>query len=46
MVLELAVEAECEYIVTHNQRDFAGAGRFGVRIVTPKEFLQARGLPR
>jgi len=46
MVLELAVEAECEYIVTYNQRDFAGADRFGVRIVTPREFLQERGLLR
>lgn len=46
MVLELAVEAECEYIVTYNQRDFARADRFGVRIVTPREFLQERGLLR
>jgi hypothetical protein len=46
MVLELAVEAECESIVTYNQRDFAGADRFGVRIVTPREFLQERGLLR
>jgi predicted nucleic acid-binding protein len=44
MVLELAVEAESEYIVTYNQRDFAGADRFGVRIVTPSEFLRERGL--
>jgi predicted nucleic acid-binding protein len=40
------VEAECEYIVTYDQRDFAGAERFGVRIVTPREFLQERGLLR
>jgi IS5 family transposase len=33
----------CESIVTYNQRDFAGADRFGVRIVTPREFLQERG---
>jgi len=46
MVLELAVEAECGYIVTYNRRDFAGADRFGVRIVTPREFLQERGLLR
>jgi len=44
MVLELAVEAECQYIVTYNQRNFAGADRFGVRIVTPREFLDMRGL--
>ena len=44
LVLELAVEAECEYIVTYNQRDFAGVARSGIRIVTPKEFLEMRGL--
>ncbi len=40
MILELAVAAGCEAIVTHNQRDFVGTDRFGVRIHTPKEFLR------
>lgn len=44
MVLEVAVEAECQYIVTYNQRDFVGADRFGVQVVTPREFLDLRGL--
>ncbi|MHC4451828.1 MAG: putative toxin-antitoxin system toxin component, PIN family [Planctomycetota bacterium] len=43
MVLELAVEAEAEFIVTHNLRDFAGADRFGVRVVTPQAFLRHIG---
>ena len=43
MVLELAVAAECEYIVTYNTRDFKGAGRFGVSIVPPINFLKAIG---
>ena len=34
-VLELAVAAECDAVVTHNVRDFAGARTFGVRIMTP-----------
>lgn len=38
-VLELAVAAECEAIVTHNVRDFVGASRFRLRILTPAEFL-------
>jgi putative PIN family toxin of toxin-antitoxin system len=42
-VLELAVEAGCHYIVTHNVRDFSGSERFGVRVVTPKEFLRELG---
>lgn len=44
MVLELAVEAECEAILTYNQRDFVGAEQFGVRILTPKAFLQEIGV--
>jgi putative PIN family toxin of toxin-antitoxin system len=43
MVLELAVEAECEYIVTHNVEDFAGADRFGVGILRPGAFLRRIG---
>ena len=37
--MEAAVEGGCDGIVTYNQRDFAGAERFGVRVITPKEFL-------
>lgn len=40
LVLELAVSADCEYILTHNISDFRGSERFGIRAVTPKEFLQ------
>jgi predicted nucleic acid-binding protein len=40
LVLELAVAAGCTGIVTHNQRDFAGAERFGVRIWSPSDFLR------
>ena len=40
MVLELAVEAGCEAIITHNLRDFSGAERFGIAVLTPGAFLQ------
>lgn len=43
MVLELAVEAGCDCIVTFNTRDFAGVGQFGLRTVTPREFLREIG---
>ena len=39
MVLELAVNAGCDFIVTYNKGDFEGAERFGLQVVTPKEFL-------
>jgi predicted nucleic acid-binding protein len=38
-VLELAVAAECEAIVTHNVKDFRGAASFGIRVITPAAFL-------
>ena len=42
-VLELAVESGCEYIVTHNIRDFSGSEKFGVKVITPQELLRAMG---
>jgi putative PIN family toxin of toxin-antitoxin system len=39
-ILELAVEARCDYIVTFNVRDFVGAESFGVRVITPQQFLR------
>ncbi len=39
LVLELAVAAGAEVIITHNRRDFAGAEKFGVEPITPGEFL-------
>lgn len=43
MVLELAVSASCDFIVTYNLRDFQGVERFGLRVVTPRNFLQEIG---
>jgi predicted nucleic acid-binding protein len=43
MVLELAVRAGCESIVTFNKRHFHGCERFGVQAVTPGEFLRTLG---
>jgi putative PIN family toxin of toxin-antitoxin system len=44
MVLELAVAAGCDCIITFNHADFQGADQFGVRLRTPKEFLQEIGV--
>ena len=38
-ILELAVAARCAAIITHNVRDFKGAKPFGVKVLTPGEFL-------
>lgn len=42
-VLELAVESNCDYIVTFNTKDFAKAELFGIKAVTPVEFLRMIG---
>jgi len=39
MVLEAAVNAGCNAIVTHNLRDFSGAAGLGVLALTPAEFM-------
>jgi hypothetical protein len=46
MVLELAVAAGCEFIVTFNKRHFAGVERFGIEAVTPRELLERLGVRR
>ncbi len=42
-VLELAVESRADFVLTYNTRDFAGAERFGIRVISPKEFLVIMG---
>lgn len=39
MVLELAVAAGGENIVTHNVADFVGTEEFGIKVMTPRQFL-------
>jgi putative PIN family toxin of toxin-antitoxin system len=38
-VLELAVAANCEAIITHNVRDFVGTKKFKPQVLTPSMFL-------
>jgi len=42
-VLELAVAASCEYIISFNKKDFRGTDKFGIEVVTPAEFLKYIG---
>jgi putative PIN family toxin of toxin-antitoxin system len=43
MLVEVAVAAQCDGIVTHNVRDFAGVERLGLRVFAPAEFLMKVG---
>ena len=38
-VLELAVAANCEAIITHNVRDFVATKKFTPQVLTPAAFL-------
>jgi|SRR4051812_39987370 putative PIN family toxin of toxin-antitoxin system len=40
LILELAVAANCRYIITHNLRDFRGTGKWGVTAIAPSDFLK------
>ena len=40
MVAEVAVAAGAQAIVTHNKRDFDGVGRLGVKVWSPRYFLE------
>ena len=44
LVLEVAVESQSTYIITFNKRDFKGAEKFGIKVVTPQEFMSERGM--
>lgn len=39
MVLELAIAAQVDYIVTYNKKDLKEAVDFGIKLVNPKELL-------
>ena len=43
-VLEVAVNAGCQYLVTYNKRDFVGAESYGVQVVDAKMFLKIIGV--
>ena len=43
MILELAVAAHCDYIVTYNTRDFVSSERFALQVIEPGAFLQHIG---
>jgi putative PIN family toxin of toxin-antitoxin system len=44
MVLELAVTANCQFIITCNLRDFDGCERFQIRAQPPSDFLRHIGI--
>lgn len=44
MLLELAVAARCQSIVTYDVRDFVGAEKFGVSVLQPGAFLFGVGV--
>jgi len=43
MLLELALVAKCQFIITFNVRDFRGIEQFGLQAVTPQMFLKIIG---
>ncbi len=44
LVLELAVESNCNSIITYNLKDFNNIDKFGLEAITPRVFLQQIGV--
>lgn len=44
MVLELAVAAGRNFIITHNKQDFKNIEEFGLQAISPVEFLRNIGV--
>jgi hypothetical protein len=42
MVLEAAVNGQCQYLMTWNVRDFAAAADFGIQVLSPDAFLNLK----
>lgn len=42
-LIDLALKAQVDFIITYNQRDLQPVERFGIQVVTPKQFLQIVG---
>jgi putative PIN family toxin of toxin-antitoxin system len=42
-LIDLAVECQADFIITYNQKDLQAAEKFGIKVLTPKEFLQHVG---
>lgn len=40
MILELAIAAKCDFIVTFNLKDFRRSEAFGIEVLSPTDFLE------
>ena len=43
-LLEVAVASSSDYIITFNLKDFKGIEKFGIKTLTPKEFIKKIGV--
>jgi len=42
-LIDLAIEAQADFIISYNKKDLKPVEKFGILILTPKEFLQLIG---
>jgi putative PIN family toxin of toxin-antitoxin system len=42
-IIEAALTANCKYIITYNKKDFLEVEQFGIRVLTPYNFMQRLG---
>ncbi len=42
-LVDLAINAQADYIISYNKKDIQPVQKFGIEVVSPKEFLQITG---
>jgi len=42
-IIEVALSANCKYIITYNKKDFIEVEQFGVKVLTPYDFIERMG---
>ena len=42
-IIEVALSANCKYIITYNKKDFIDVEQFGVKVLTPYDFIKVMG---
>ena len=42
-LIDLAVKCQADFLITYNKKDFKGISNFGIRVITPQQFLEIVG---
>ncbi len=43
-LIDLAIAAQSDFLITYNMRDMKDIRQFGIKMISPKDFLQKTGV--